>query len=461
MNPPTTSAPPPGAATPPPPMAPPRGWADLPSDLLSSVADRLHAVAAYVAARGVCAAWRSALPPAAPPFLLMADADSGAAASALSLSARRAFRLPALPTRTRCVGSGHGWLAVTGEEAMCYPDTARYRRYPWTTVSYLRRIALLNPWTGEQIVLPYHERLKPSAVIKIAFAPNPRAGDFTVVVASGHASENHTLAYASTRDGGGGRGGATWSFVEIDTEKAVLADVVYREGRGGGEDDGGDKVYCLAKNCSVYVLHLPRGGAAALAPVLEPLLPEPGAFFHPALFFAPIYARLSVFFTSTSARNLVFCDGDLYQIWRNCIGGAVILSSPTGAGDDDRFRVPKDEVFVLRYCPERLPCWEAVADLGGHSVFVGPASGAVVVRAAEHVPGLKGDCVYWVSPHEDRHAMVFDMKTRRCTPCPVPSTGRRGGGTTHCWFSLEDTASSGDDGEEETLEGQPKRRRIA
>ena len=55
-------------------------------------------------------------------------------------------------------------------------------------------------------------------------------------------------------------------------------------------------------------------------------------------------------------------------------------------------RVEHDKIFVLRYDPQRRPCWDVVADLRGHSVFVG-RNNAVSIYA-EGVPGLKGDCVY-------------------------------------------------------------------
>lgn len=36
-----------------------------------------------------------------------------------------------------------------------------------------------------------------------------------------------------------------------------------------------------------------------------------------------------------------------------------------------RRRVEENEMFVLRYYPQRQPCWDAVTDLGGYSVSVG------------------------------------------------------------------------------------------
>ncbi|KAL6652555.1 hypothetical protein ACP70R_011480 [Stipagrostis hirtigluma subsp. patula] len=442
---------------PPPPMEPPRTtWADLPPELLSCVADRLHAAAPYVAARAVCAAWRSALPPPSPSLLV---ADAHGSAFALSLPLRCAFLLSPLPNRSRCVGSGHGWLAVACEEDVSYQDPDLHCRNfvagaGWRVVGGSRRerlrIVLLNPCTGERIALPQHARLNPDSVSKIAFASIPRAGDFTVVAACGLGPLARTIAYIRTRVGGGG--GATWSFEEIPGG-TVLADVVYHD--GDGEEDGGDKVYCLTANCDVYVLHIrPRKN-----PVLEPLLADfaGGAVSYPAHVFAPTYAQLSGIITG--AKNLVFCDGNLYQVWRNTTGGAFRFMSPEGGGDaGEWFQVSEDEVFVLRYYPARRPCWEAVGDLGGHSVFVAPASDAVAVRA-EGVPGLKVDCVYWTSRVGDRRAMVFDMKARRSTPCLAPSTDTAGRPV--CWYFFRRMAIGSNDDDGEILQPQQKCSRLS
>ncbi|KAI5004063.1 hypothetical protein ZWY2020_031306 [Hordeum vulgare] len=55
-------------------MAPPfRPWTDLHADLLIAIVDHLRTLRDYVSVRGVCTAWRSALPSASPCVLVLHD----------------------------------------------------------------------------------------------------------------------------------------------------------------------------------------------------------------------------------------------------------------------------------------------------------------------------------------------------------------------------------------------------
>ncbi|KAL6652554.1 hypothetical protein ACP70R_011479 [Stipagrostis hirtigluma subsp. patula] len=412
-------------------MAARMSWADLTPELLSCVADRLHALAWYVAARGACAAWRSVLPPASPSLLLLSkdddDEDYYAAprASAFSLPSRRAFWLCKLPAgASRCVGSSGGWLAVAGPAAT--------------------RIVLFNTLSGKRVALPRYTWLDPASVSKIAFAPNPTEDDFAVVAACGPKPEDvrQTLAYISATDL------ATWSIREIAGD-TLLADLLYHDAGGGG------KVYCLSNNGSVHVLHVPGGRPTTTRPVLEPLLADQpaGVRFNPADFFAPPYAKLSEILSS--AKNLAFFDGFLHQIWRNTIGCSFRVRLPDGGW----FRVSENEVFVLRHDPARRPnCWEAVPDLGGSSAFVGGALNSTVsARAGEGVPWIKGNCVYWVSRFGRGPVMVFDMQTRRCTTTGLapPNAASMAVG----WYSVGGDVPRRDDDDGEVLQPQQKHMR--
>ncbi|TVU29144.1 hypothetical protein EJB05_20696, partial [Eragrostis curvula] len=292
-----------------------------------------------------------------------------------------------------CVGSSGAWLAVL----------TLFRH-----ANDAHAVALVNPLTGQELALPPmrwdRRRLEPTwpfVRCKVVFAPDPRQDDFTAVSVCGE----KTLAYVSAGD-------ASWSFQEITWVDTEIADVVYCDG------DGGSKFYCLTKSGAVIAVHVPRSrGTKQL--VLKPLLPGISPS-DPNDVFPPPYARVS---RHTSAKYLVFCEGNMYQVWRNT-GGAVDLELSDGRGS---FRVSKNAVFVLRYAPAwRGPCWEAVQDLGGRSVFVG-LNNAVTVRA-EGTPGVKGNCVYWASEFEREEAIVFDMQTRKATPCLAPSVGAT------CWY---------------------------
>ncbi|PNT61283.1 hypothetical protein BRADI_5g13180v3 [Brachypodium distachyon] len=166
---------------------------------------------------------------------------------------------------------------------------------------------------------------------------------------------------------------------------------------------------------------------------VEPLLSESNLPFDPDNSFAPPYNTVSVF---TSAKNLVFCEGNLYQIWRNA-SCTVTLQLPGGG----HRRVSENEVLVLRYYPRRQPCWDAVTDLGGYSVFVGRNN--AVSMYAEGIPGLKGNCVYWIGGSGRDQGMVFDMETGRSTPChPVAGVVPGLPKSTICWFFLSDMVNN-------------------
>lgn len=449
---------------------PPRTWADLPSDILTNVVDRLHhALQSYLSVRGVCAAWRSALPPE-PPCLIVAGGVRHSPAAAFSCP----FRLLTLPedsrcTRARCIGACHGWVAIAYTKPMCFygartetpgsdraekqqPATDnndhqpaekksyRYRYFqgarvqmdPTEATGYKnagrpkRLMALFNPVSGRRIELPEHNMLDPSDVYKVVFAPNPRPHDFTVVAAFGF----NSLAYITTRDGE-----PCWSFsvgdIKCDT---AIADMVYREDAGGG----GDKVFCLARSGGdVHVVHVPqrdRPTKLTIMPLLPGLLAGGRRSVIPADAFPPTLDTVSGILQG--GKNLVFCNGEMYQVWCNTIGSVFHVPLP-GAGR--RFRtVREDEVFVLQYDASRRPCWRLAPDLGGHAVFVGSGNSAVAVRAGE-VHGVKGDCVYWISRFGKRKANVFDMRTRTSMPFVSPDGGV---GVPVCWYSPGGDAGS-------------------
>ncbi|CAO2203631.1 unnamed protein product [Urochloa humidicola] len=162
--------------------------------------------------------------------------------------------------------------------------------------------------------------------------------------------------------------------------------------------------------------------------------------------FAPPYRAVSAI---ANAKHLVFCDGNMYQVWRNT-SCTVSLQAPGGIGN--QHRVLLEEVIVLRYYPNKrrpLSCWDVVKDLGGYSFFVG-RNNAVSVYA-EGVPGLRGNCVYWIDGHCREKGMVFDMATGRSTPCRPPAEVAAPAGCPRricLWYFLSDmvTTHSSDGG---------------
>jgi hypothetical protein len=225
-----------------------------------------------------------------------------------------------------------------------------------TSVSFwTARILLLSPRTGEEVELPL-PRKGYKCVRKIVFAPDPDDG--TVVAMC----DDEKIAYidsSSTWDD------KNWTTVDV----GHLVDLVFH-------DDGGSmsKVYCLDSGGGVSVLLIPRGGRNKKD---EPavLLTVPGA----GAGFSPPYDTVSKL---ASTKHLFFCHGSMYQMWQNT-SCTVNLSNG--------FTMSEDEIFILRYDQRRCPCWSAVKDLGGCSVFIGNSSSPTVVRAAGGgaVPGVR------------------------------------------------------------------------
>jgi hypothetical protein len=149
-------------------------------------------------------------------------------------------------------------------------------------------------------------------------------------------------------------------------------------------DAGGENVYCVEVRGGVRVLRLPhyRGqknqDPAAVVP--RPILVSDNV--------APPYDVVTM---RNPSKHLFFCDGSLYQVWQQ-----------------RETKTISEEILVSRFNPGRRPCWDAVKDLGGCSVFVGENSNPAVVRG---VRGVRPDCVYWINNVPPCRAMVHDLAT--------------------------------------------------
>ncbi|TVU15629.1 hypothetical protein EJB05_39159, partial [Eragrostis curvula] len=396
-------------------------WADLPPELLRIINDsRGLLLQSHCAIRGVCTAWRAALPPPSFPLLLAVSGfddaplhgqlEAGYRVSALPLllpRAARAHELSALPVGGEFVGSCHGWIAVN----MVWPG-----------------IFLVNPLAGEgrEIGLPALRNVVDDGepVRKIVFAPCPAPDDCTAVAICGPS----TLAYIKTRDVMRGR----WVLVEVSVEAPDrLADLAY--------DGGGGKVYCVTRCGDVHVFQIPHD-RRRLRPKANPLQPRrAGEPFKPAAAFAPPYDFASRF-AITSVKNVFICDGGLYQVWRRNAQTALSWMVPGGG----LFRMPKDDVVVLKYqVRRRRPCWDAVNDLGGCSVFVGK-NNPVVLRP-EDAPGVRANCVYWINEQSRSEPMVFDMATRTSTRHPSSTEVLCPACRPLCWYFLQEKTMSVED----------------
>lgn len=387
--------------------APPhRRWADLDAGVLSRIAYCFD-FRDYAFFRVVCTSWRSALPPPdsrpfARVFPAPGDSNSTDAAghqpvsfAAWCLLSRERCRLAGLrqPSRlapiSRCIGARDGWVALALGTAG--PGAGGLK------------VSLFNPVTGAEIPLDaslcdlrlggVYEHWAP----KVVFAPSPSACDFTAVGICG------PKRLAVQRSCGDGKGGYISQAIDTDDDfmdGAFLADIAYR--------DDGDTVYCLTSRGGVHVLRLNRRrrrGCSARAVEVRPLMGKGNDVFFP-----PPYDTIS---RHTDAKNLVLCDGVLYQIWRRPRGaGSVDVPAEDGAWPRKAIRIQEGDVFVRRYDPGRWPYWAEAQDLGGNAVFVG-MNDAAAVRGGDGATALRGNCVYYWDRRAggDYEAVVFDMAT--------------------------------------------------
>ncbi|KAF8671029.1 hypothetical protein HU200_050308 [Digitaria exilis] len=177
-------------------------------------------------------------------------------------------------------------------------------------------------------------------------------------------------------------------------ERDQFVDLVYH-----GE---GNKVYCLTRSADVHILHLPKRRLSCRhKPAIVEALPLPLLLHTPPCRVPGVFGR--------------------------------------------RRRVNLGEMFVLRYYPDRWPCWDVVKDLGGYSFFVGKNN--AVSLYAKGMPGLRGNCVYWIDRHGREKGIIFDVQTGRSTPCQSPEAAvdtapHRYKRTISFWYFLRDVVTT-------------------
>ncbi|KAK3142316.1 hypothetical protein QOZ80_4BG0344970 [Eleusine coracana subsp. coracana] len=168
--------------------------------------------------------------------------------------------------------------------------------------------------------------------------------------------------------------------------------------------------------------------------------------FDPAAAYASPYDVASKF---TRFKRIFFVGGSLYQLWRNTTS-TVSWETPGGG----RFRMAKDEVFVLKYDPERRPCWDKASDLGGCAVFVGK-NNPVVLRP-EDAAGVRANCVYWIDEWSRNAPMVFDVTTGTSTVHPSAAKVLNPSCTPACWYFLNDKIMSSDSDRKRRISGEDR-----
>ncbi|TVU20574.1 hypothetical protein EJB05_36788, partial [Eragrostis curvula] len=473
-------------------MAPFPRWADLQPDPLCRIGDLLD-LKDYASARGACTAWRCSFAPTSPALLLAVAGSDWWRPYAASLPTRRSFGLNAVAFGSRCVGSSNGWLALT--------VTKPARRPVFILLNPVAAVEIVLPpliyesnWVSKVVFTPNptKEDFAVAAICdvdRIAYVtagarrwailgPIGLTGDdqLTDLIYTDNGKvycltkygDVHLLRLPERRrrrkpTNADDAGPSEPEFSVIQRPTAQVPRIVFGTDNAGTqvpvppEFQGLSNVFSESQGLHRQCRHdsstrISRGPLQFQVPVrvplppesqgpdmnapatVEPFLCEANLPFKPATVFATPYDTVSAF---TSAKNLVFCEGSLYQVWRNS-SCTVTLQLPGGG----QCRVSDNEIFVLRYYPQRQPCWDGVKDLGGYSFFVGKNN--AVSMYAEGVPGLRGNCVYWIGGRGRDQGMVFDMATGRSTPCQAPQIGVAPGHvpSTVCWFFLSDLVSN-------------------
>ncbi|KAL6907667.1 hypothetical protein ACP4OV_002706 [Aristida adscensionis] len=446
-------------------MAPFRRWADLPPDLLSRIGDRLD-LRWYASARGACTAWRRALAPPSPPSSSPPRTPSGAPppppsprggpsssppsspAAAASAPATAGSRSPSSSSAPR---PSRGVSKVVFAPSPAKDDFAAAAICDIDRVAYVtagaRRWAIMDPVdlaTGDQLTdVVYHDEGKVYCLtsfgdVHVLHLPERRRRKPLNADEAG-TSEPEFSVLRPPADRPVSHRARRWQH----HRKVPMIRYHHLRPRDLPQETSMRLTSCAEwlTSCAESSMSHRRVPPESQGPDLnapatvEPLLSEGNLPFSPATAFAPPYDTVSAF---ASAKNLVFCDGSLYQVWRNA-SCTVTLQLPGGG----QRRVAENEILVLRYYPRRQPCWDVVKDLGGYSLFVGRNN--AVSMYAEGVPGLKGNCVYWIGGRGRDQGMVFDMETERSTPCRPPRVGTVPGRlhSTICWYFLSDVVNNG------------------
>ncbi|KAK3121884.1 hypothetical protein QOZ80_8BG0662360 [Eleusine coracana subsp. coracana] len=396
-------------------------FADLPGDIVRIVADRA-AVECRPRMRAVCSAWSAAVPvePQPPWILLQPDDDTeGEGFTVLSLPAKSGKLSPvtspvvrclnAFLAAPRCVGAGHGWLALVGADlsvtlvnpistepgrAVSLPPLTRH---PMAAAG-VREDGRVT-WSGKFGTWSYPGKhvstgeFRDMVVRKVVFAARPRQdGYFAVAVSAGCPGSCVYAMYART-------GSAAWETLRDAHGRAVslVHDVVHV--------DGGRFLDVMRCHGRVMEVDL-----AADSPTFS-------------LFAGPLASAESgavSFFGSADMNvenHLALVEGVLYQVWVSWAGDRV-PEEQDAAKEFNRYRI--EDAGVLRCDPELPTSWSEAADLGDWAVFIG-RNETVAVRATD-VPWVTSSCLYFIDSRLEGVICAFDLRSGQQVPVEVETT---------------------------------------
>ncbi|TVU43627.1 hypothetical protein EJB05_10113, partial [Eragrostis curvula] len=392
-----------------------RSFADLPGDIVRIVADRVS-VECRPRMRAVCSAWRAAVPAEPQPWIvLQPDGDtvspeggrrSGFAVLSLTAGVNLSpdssvvRSLDAFPAGSRCVGAGHGWLALVGTDdlsvTLLNPVTGRHVSLPPLTKHPIVGGLLedgrvmwrpwIDAWTDSGKLAPVEEFVD-TFVRKLVFSASPEQDDYFAVVVGDRMSY---AVYARA-------GAAAWETLRFayGTTVSLVHDVVHVE---GGR-------FLAVTRCHGTVLKLDLAVQDQNDEEEEDFLyhlysPRVRPFSRPLLSTGAYFARGTT--PHMHVENyLALVDGELYQIWASWVLSEIDIMV---------FRGHIVDAGVARFEPQRSPCWSEVTDLGEWAVLVGKNE-TVAVHAGDGTARVRGSYLYFMDSRlEEAVLCAFDLK---------------------------------------------------
>lgn len=395
---------------------------DLPVDIVRCIAD-LTPTECRPRMRAACSALSAAVPAEPPPWILIQPGGDDGTATTEEGERSRGFSVLSLPAdaklspgcsvvrglaafpASRCVGAGHGWVALVGADlavtlhnpvsggAVSLPPLSRH---PLVGAAGLRddgrvlwRTWLdLCPNSGDLVPA---EEFRDDFVRKVVFSARPEQERYFAVVIGGF----HKYAmYARA-------GAGAWETLrdERGSPVSLVHDAVHVE--------GGRFLAVTRVHGKVLEFDLTAGdhGVDGDGDEEEDRRHSPTvSFFAEPLGLAEWFAYSARDSSGLQLENhLVLIDGKVYQIW------SALVVVP---GEAMTHRHHIEEAGAVRFDPERSTCWTEVADLGDWAVLVGKNE-TVAVRAGDVPGGVRGSCVYYIDGKLDGVVRAFDLRSGR------------------------------------------------
>ncbi|KAL6841016.1 hypothetical protein ACP4OV_029276 [Aristida adscensionis] len=405
---------------------------DLPPDAVRCVAEQADA-GSRARMRAVCPSWSAAVPDETPlPWVLVQpaadvkDDDDGAATAAerdcfsvLSLPANRELTLSRAFSSgggfagARCVGAGHGWLALVEADlnvTLHNPVTGRSVFLPPLVRHPMVRARRVRDGTVQRVTIIDDERtlatstaeeVRDTLVQKIVFSASPERDNYFAVQLVHEHSPYALFARANATQ---------WKTLRDKDGKHVkgVSDVVHLEGsrfaavtRHHGEVLHFDLAEQNGRRRNYESEFVYQRKYAGVEDYYEPCS-------HRVRNLAPPLASPAamVYYPGDKGHvdnHLVLVGGELYQIW------AAWVADPASEEEDAGYRII-EEVGVVKCDMEEHTYLEVAGELDDWAVLVG-RNETVAVRAGD-MPAVRGNCVYFIDYRLENVVCAYDLEAQ-------------------------------------------------